>query len=150
MTDVWFYHLENRPLEAVLPTLLQKTLERGWRAVVQAGSRERLEALDAHLWTFADESFLPHGTAEDGHAGDQPIFLTLDEANPNGAAVRFLVDRAPPPADPGAYQRLILVFDGTDPDALGDARRHWKYLKAAGHGVSYWQQNARGGWEKKA
>lgn len=150
MAEVYFYHLEGRPLDAVLPVLLAKSVERGWRAVVQAGSAERVEALDTLLWTFADESFLAHGTAADGHAELQPVFLTTEESNPNGAAARFLVDRAPPPADLSAYQRVVLIFDGADPDALADARVHWKALKAAGHAVTYWQQNERGGWDKKA
>lgn len=150
MTEVLFYHLDSRPLEAVLPPLLQKTLERGWTAVVQAGSAERVDALDTHLWTFADESFLPHGTGADGYAPEHPIFLTTDHANPNGASVRFLVDRAAPPDDVGVYERLVLVFDGNDPEALADARAAWKSLKEAGHAVTYWQQTARGGWERKA
>ncbi len=126
------------------------SLERGWKVVVQAGSAERVEALDTLLWTYEDESFLPHGTASDGHEAEQPVFLTGDDANPNGATVRFLVDRAPPPADASPYDRLVLIFDGNDPDALADARVHWKTLKAAGHAVTYWQQNERGGWVKKA
>jgi DNA polymerase-3 subunit chi len=150
MTEVYFYHLEDRPLESVLPVLLGKSLERGWRAVVQAGSAERLEAIDGLLWTFADDSFLAHGTAADGHAEHQPVFLTTDDANPNGAAVRFLVDRAHPPADVSPYERLVLLFDGGDPEALAEARQHWKTLKAAGLAVTYWQQNARGGWDRKA
>lgn len=150
MTEILFYHLERRPVDGVLPVLLERSLERGWRAVVQVGGPERLEALDAHLWTYADESFLPHGTAADGAEDRQPVYLTTDEANPNGAAVRFLVDRAAPPPDLSAYQRLVLLFDGGDPEALAEARQHWKTLKAAGHTVSYWQQNERGGWEKKA
>jgi len=150
MTDVLFYHLDRQPLDRVLPKLLQLTLERGWRAVVQAGSAERLEALDTLLWTFEDESFLPHGTAADGHEADQPVFLATDDVNPNRANVRFLVDRAPPPADAAGYDRLVLLFDGNDPDALADARTHWKTLKAAGHAVTYWQQNEQGRWVKKA
>lgn len=150
MTDVLFYHLDRQPLDRVLPKLLQLTLERGWRAVVQAGSTERLEALDTLLWTFEDESFLPHGTAADGHEADQPVFLAADDANPNRATVRFLVDRAAPPADAAGYDRLVLLFDGNDPDALADARTHWKTLKAAGHAVTYWQQNDQGRWVKKA
>jgi DNA polymerase-3 subunit chi len=150
MTEVYFYHLEDRPLESVLPVLLGKSLERGWRAVVQAGSAERLEAIDGLLWTFADDSFLAHGTAADGHAEHQPVFLTTDDANPNGAVVRFLVDRAHPPADVSPYERLVLLFDGGDPEALAEARQHWKTLKAAGLAVTYWQQNARGGWDRKA
>jgi DNA polymerase III subunit chi len=148
-TEALFYHLEQQPLEGVLPQLLERTLERGWRAVVQAGTEERLEALDAHLWTWSDPSFLPHGRGQDGHAGRQPVFLTTGPENPNGATVRFIVDGADPP-DPTGYVRLVLIFDGRDEAAVAAARRHWKELKAHGCAVTYWQQGERGGWEKKA
>lgn len=150
MTEVWFYHLQNRTLEATLPSLVERSLERGWRVVVQAGSPERRDALDSHLWTYADESFLPHGTRADGHAAAQPVYLTDADDNPNAATVRFLVDRARPPADLAAYARVVLIFDGTDPEALDEARAVWREVKAAGHAVTYWQQNERGGWVKKA
>ena len=150
MTEVLFYHLQRQPLEAVLPTLLERSLERGWRAVVRATSDERLAALDDHLWTFSDESFLPHGTDREPDAAEQPVVLTLSERNPNGAAVLFLVERAPVPDDASAYQRLVLLFDGNDEDALAAAREQWKGVKAAGHDATYWQQDARGRWEKKA
>ena len=108
MTEILFYHLERQPIERVLPALLEKSLERGWRVVVQAASEERLEALDAHLWTFRDESFLPHGTWREGEPREQPILLTVNDDNPNGAAVRFLIDGAPVPADADAYERIVL------------------------------------------
>ncbi|MQT11715.1 DNA polymerase III subunit chi [Segnochrobactrum spirostomi] len=149
MTEVLFYHLQGRPLEAVLPPLLEKSLERGWRVVVQTGSRERRDALDAHLWTFRDDSFLPHGTASDGPGADQPVFLTEGQDNPNGATVRFLVDRAAPP-DLAPYERAVFVFDGTDEEALAEARLRWKEGKAAGFAVTYWQQSSNGRWERKA
>jgi DNA polymerase III subunit chi len=94
MVEVLFYQLDRRPLEAVLPQLLERTLERGWRACVQAGSEERVEALSSALWTWRDEAFLPHGTARDGNGELQPIWLTAGEDNPNRAVVRFLVDGA--------------------------------------------------------
>ena len=149
MAEVLFYHLQRQPLEAVLPALLLKTLDRGWRAVVQAASPERLSALDDHLWTFSDESFLPHATDREPDAAEQAVVLTLDERNPNAAAVRFLVEGAPVPADLSAYERIVLLFDGTDADALSAARAHWKAVKAAGHEATYWQQDERGRWEKK-
>src|SRR3954471_18326654 len=118
MAEVLFYHLQNQPLEAVLPALLQKSLERGWRAVIQVTTEERLAALDDHLWTFSDESFLPHGTDREAHAADQPVLITLGSANPNGAAVRFLVEGADLPEDMAAYQRVAILFDGNDIQAL--------------------------------
>jgi DNA polymerase III subunit chi len=150
MTDILFYHLQHKPLEAVLPTLIEKSLERGWRAVVQATSAERLAALDDHLWTFSDESFLAHCTEKELDAAEQPVVLTLGEANPNAAAVRFLVEGAPVPAEVAAYERVVLLFDGNDEAALAAARAEWKSVKAAGHEATYWQQDSRGRWEKKA
>ena len=97
MTEVLFYHLDRQPLERVLPELLEKCVERGWRTVLQLGSEERCEAIDAHLWTYRDEAFLPHGTKKDGQAEGQPIWLTTGPDNPNGATVRFLADGAEPP-----------------------------------------------------
>src|ERR1700749_4518134 len=105
MTEVLFYHLQNMSLESVLPSLLEKSLERGWRVVVQATSQERAEALDAHLWTYRDDSFLPHATWSGGDAQDQPIVLAVADANPNGASVRFLVDNAALPQDSDSYAR---------------------------------------------
>ena len=122
MTEIMFYQLQRQPLERVLPTLIGKSLERGWRVVVQAASEERVEALDAQLWIFRDDSFLPHGTWREAEASEQPILLTLDGDNPNGATVRFLIDGAPMPTDADAYRRIVLIVDGEDPDAVAAAR----------------------------
>lgn len=149
MTEVLFYHLMIRPLEEVLPGLLETSLKRGWRCVVQTGSRERCEAIDSLLWTYRDDAFLPHGTVADGHVEAQPVYLTEGPENPNAASVRFLVDRAAPP-DLSPYARGVFLFDGHDPEALADARAHWKTMKAAGHELTYWQQADNGRWEKKA
>jgi DNA polymerase-3 subunit chi len=149
MSEVLFYHLQNAPLERVLPELLERSLARGWRAVVKAGNAERLEALVNSLWIYRDESFLPHGTRDDGPAEAQPIFLTTEDENPNGAQVIFLVDGAEPgPA--GEYERCVLMFDGRDEAALAAAREHWKRFKAEGHEATYWQQDETGRWQKKA
>lgn len=149
MAEVLFYHLERQPLERVLPVLLEKTLERGWRAVVQTGSEDYAGALDGQLWTYRDESFLPHGLASERAAPRFPVVVTADDANPNGAQVRFIVEGAELP-DVSGYDRVVLLFDGRDEDALAAARAQWKLAKAAGHEVTYWQQGNNGKWEKKA
>ena len=149
LTEIYFYHLESRSLEQVLPTLLELSLKRGWRAAVQAASEERVEALNTLLWTYREESFLPHGTARDGHAYAHPIYLTAGEENPNAAQVRFLVDGATL-ADASPYSRVAYVFDGRDAEAVSRARSEWQAAKARGDAVSYWQQDADGRWEQKA
>jgi DNA polymerase-3 subunit chi len=149
MTPVFFYHLERRTLEDVLPKLLQTTLERGWRAVVQAGSEERAEALAAHLWSFEEESFLPHGTRADGFPDLQPVWLTAADENPNNANIRFYVDGAPVGEIEGLTRAVVLI-DGNDAAMLERARADWKRFRAAGHEVSYWQQDDRGRWQNRA
>ena len=150
MTEVLFYHLQNQPLEKALPVLLEKSVERGWRVVVQSSSEERIEALDAHLWTYRDDAFLPHGTVREPDAAAQPILLLTGDENPNEATVRFLIDGAPMPPDVSRYQRIVLLFDGDDDDAVANARERWKEAKAANLDATYWQPDEQGRWVKKA
>jgi DNA polymerase-3 subunit chi len=149
MTEVAFYHLQKSPLEKVLPKLLEKTLAAGKRAVVLTGSPERTEALATMLWTYDPGGWLPHGTAQDGSADRQPIWLCEADENPNGATFLFLTDGARS-AHVGRFERCFDLFDGNDADAVAAARLRWQAEKAAGHAVTYWQQNEEGGWDRKA
>lgn len=150
MTEVLFYHLQDIALEAVLPPLLERSLERRWKVIVQAGSPERVEAIDALLWTYRDDSFLPHGVAGNREAAEQPILLTAEADAPNGAEVRFLLDDVELPANLTDYLRVVVLFDGRDADALASARAQWQQAKAGGHEVTYWQRAESGRWERQA
>ncbi len=147
MIEIRFYHLERTVLERALPQMLTKVLERGQRAVVMAGSEERIEALSAALWAQQADSWLPHGSARDGHAGDQLIWLTDRDENPNGATYLFLTDGVTS-ARIGDYQTACELFDGRDGAALKAARERWKTYKETGFALTYWQQTEKG-WEKK-
>lgn len=149
MAPVFFYHLERQSLEQVLPRMLATSLERGWRTVVQAGSEERAEALASHLWSYRDDSFLPHGTKADGYPELQPIWITSHDENPNGANVRFYVDGAEI-GDIEGLTRAVVIFDGNDGQAVERARGEWRRLKAGGHEASYWQQDESGRWHNRA
>ncbi|MGH6861629.1 MAG: DNA polymerase III subunit chi [Phyllobacterium sp.] len=149
MTEILFYHLTESTLENALPGLVERSLERKWKVVVQTGSEERRDSLDNHLWTWSDASFIAHATDQEANQQEQPVILTTGDGNPNGATVRFLVDGAVP-LDAQAYERLIVMFDGHDESQLEQARAQWKLLKDQGHALTYWQQNAEGRWEKKA
>ena len=146
--EVWFYHLERTGLDQALPELLEKTLARGWKAIVRATGAQRVEHLDGWLWAYRDESFLPHAPADEPGAARQPILLTTSDENPNGADALFLVDGAEP-GELGDYTRCVVLFDGGDEEALATARRQWRAVKAKGLPASYWKQQGRG-WEKQA
>jgi DNA polymerase III subunit chi len=147
--EVWFYHLERTALDQALPELLEKTLARGWRALVRAPAEERLDHLDGWLWSYRDDSFLAHGTAREPMAERQPILLTTEAENLNHAQALFLVDGAEAGTLDG-FERCIVLFDGGDAEATAEARERWRTFRDAGHPVSYWRQGAERGWEKQA
>ncbi len=148
MTDIGFYHLTRSPLERALPKLLEKAHASGARVVVMAGSVERVDALDQVLWTYDPASFLPHGSARDGEADAQPIWLTVDDENPNEASILVLTDGASSERV-AEYARCLEMFDGNDEATVAAARERWSDYAAAGHALTYWQQTEEGGWEKK-
>jgi DNA polymerase-3 subunit chi len=152
MAEILFYHLERSTLEDVLPGLLERTRERDWRAVVRVGSAERMEALDAHLWTYSEQSFLAHGTAAEGQSARQPIYLTTEDENPNHAQVLFLVAGAQAAdwASLAGFARIVLMFDGRETEAVDYARSAWRSAKEAGYDVTYWKESPSGKWEKQA
>jgi DNA polymerase III subunit chi len=147
MTEIRFYHLRTTTLERALPQILEKVLSMGERVVVMAGSPERVEALNAVLWTYNDRAFLPHGSSRDGFAEDQPIWLTVAEENPNGASMLVLADGTTA-NDVASWKSTIEIFDGGDEAAVAAARERWKAYKAAGHALTYWKQSDEGRWEK--
>lgn len=149
MSEVWFYHLERQPLERVLPQLIERSLSRGWRVVLKAESAERVEALSSLLWSYADDAFLPHGTAADGNAAEQPVWITSVDENPNRANVAIYVGGAAP-GDLSGMTRSVIIFSGSDPEAVNLARSQWKSARAGGHDVSYWQQDESGRWVNRA
>jgi DNA polymerase III subunit chi len=149
MADLRFYHLQRRGLDDVLPGLLERILERGHKILVRLGSRERVEAMDQHLWTWRPESFLPHGTVADGEPERQPVLLTDAEGNPGGADVLVLADGAWSDGLDG-FAIVCVIFDGNDDRALATAREQWRRARGTGHALTYWQQGERGGWEKRA
>lgn len=147
MTEVWFYHLERTGPDQALPELLEKTLAKGWRAVVRAREGDRLQHLDSWLWTYRDDSFLPHAPDDEPGASRQPILLTSGFENVNAAQALFLVDGAEH-GDVSGYARCIVLFDGGDEAQLATARAQWSAVKKEGHDMAYWKQQARG-WEKQ-
>ena len=151
MTETLFYHLERRALEEVLPGLVGKSRARGWKALIRADSATRADAIDTLLWTYDDQSFLPHAQQGDGEAARQPVLITVEEGNANGAQIVFYVGGAQPGDWTGlaGLSRIVMLFDGRDEAALASARAAWKEARAAGHDVTYWKESPSGKFEKQ-
>lgn len=150
MTRIDFYHLQKAPLEQILPKLCEKAYATGKRIKILLGNAERVEFINSLLWTYSEESFLPHGSKRDGFAEEQPIFISADETNENNALLLILADGAQIAIEKlDAYERVLNIFDGNDETALNNARAYWKEIKSLGGELHYWQQNANGSFEQK-
>ena len=151
MTKVNFYHLQKITVEQALAKLLEKAYSTGKHIVVKVGNEERVEFLNTALWAYDDQSFFPHGSKKDGNAGNQPIWLTSGDDNPNDATILFLVDGARYEADKiSSFERVLNIFDDNDKEALNWSREFWKQLKAQDNECYYWQQDEKGSWQQKA
>lgn len=148
MTEIRFYHLRTRTAEQALPEILLKALESGRRVVVKAADDSAATALSEYLWTYAADSFLPHGTAKDGHDPDQPVWITAGDDNPNNANVLITTGGAIPDM-PEKYGLCCEMLEDSNPEGVAAARARWKTYKEQGFTLTYWQQTDRGGWEKK-
>ena len=148
MTEISFYHLEKSNLEHALPKLLEKVLEMGKRALVMGESEARIEILASALWTYNRDSWLPHGTSKDSYPEEQPVWLSSEDTNPNGATFLFLLNgmNSERVSD---FERCFVLFDGNDPSMVDIARTHWSDYQKSGHNVTYWQQSSSGAWEKR-
>jgi DNA polymerase-3 subunit chi len=149
MTEVRFYHLRTKPLEQALPEILTKALDQGRRVVVKTASKNEAARLNDHLWTWRPDSFLPHGLKGDDFPADQPVWLTDDDENPNGADILVLTGGAQA-GNIGSYALCCDMFDGAHDDAVAEARQRWKVYGERGFTVTYWQQTDKGGWEQKS
>lgn len=151
MSRIDFYHLQKSSIENILPKLLEKGYATGKKIVLKIGSEERIDFINNSLWTYDETSFLPHGSKKDGNAEHQPIWLTSDDDNPNGALLLFLIDDAYTDIENvSKYERIFLIFDGNNEISLQKARDFWKQLKSNGKDCFYWQQDEKGAWIQKA
>lgn len=149
--EAMFYHLTRRPFEAVVPELLLRSLERGWRVTLRTATAERAAALSAHLWSFRDDAFLPHGLPSDGHAERQPVYLTHGPERPNAPDVLMLVEGAAvTDTEFTGHRRVVVLFDGHDEAAVAQARGLWRQAVACGALAVYWAEEANGRWVRRA
>ena len=140
MTEFFFYHLFSKGVLQALPSLVEKAYERSLSSFVYSESPALIEEADAFLWTYSENSFLPH---EIGLNGDCPILLNTSPL-PSPRDVMFALDVATLPPFKG-FQRVCLLFDGRNEDSLNRARAHWRNLSEIHK--TYWKQSENG-WEK--
>lgn len=148
--EFWFYQIETEPVGDVIAALCERILARGWRAAIKIAGSDNIGRLDGHLWTFRANSFLPHGRSDAVFAARQPLLLCgADNAVPANAPDCVLLWGAPIPAALSGVQRVVILLDPADPDAVAAARAQWRTLKGSGAAISYWRQDADGKWQKQ-
>ena len=149
MGAAYFYHLTREGLAQALPKLITASQAKGWRVAIR-GPSPVLDHLDAALWLGPEDGFLAHGRAGGAHDALQPVLLTEEQgAAANGATCLMSVGGAEVSIEEIAeMDRVCIVFDGQDGEAVQQARGQWKALTAGGAAAQYWSQES-GRWQKK-
>jgi len=150
VTEVSFYHLTKTPFEKALPNLLEKIISSGSRAVITLDNKDNLLNINNFLWSFSTNRVVPHGIKEDGFEKDQPVYLTVEDENPNSADVIVLADGKETDFIK-KFSKCVDIFDGNNPETLENARKRWKKLsKSPDFTLTYWKQSEKGGWESES
>lgn len=145
--QVDFYHLTATPLDRALPSIAQRVVASGGRLLVVSEDAAQRSAVDRLLWTYAPDSFLPHGKAGEGDEAGQAVLISTETEPENEARNIALID--------GRWRDAALAFDRAfhffDGDRIVEAREAWKSL-AGRDGVdrNYWKQDDDGRWSKAA
>lgn len=150
MVEHWFYHMQQSPLEQVLPDILEKTYAKGWKTAVKIGDlngepQPELKRIDDFLWVYRKDSFLPHGREDEPLSDQHPISLSIDRKSGEGADVVVLVAGAEM-GDVSEIVRCITLLDGANDQDRQIARARWQKAKDAGLTTAYWKQNDHGKW----
>ena len=148
MAEIYFYHLDQKPLSSILPDLVQRGLARGLRMTIETSVPENVQSLSDLLWSWDETSFIPHGFGDDVGT-QQPLWLCADAVNTNATTYRFYLDGAVPDSVDGLARAIIMV-DSNSEEALATARNEWKKRKFEGRAVSYWKQDDGGKWQNLA
>ena len=148
--DVGFYHCTRSSPETVVPQLAEKALAANYRLLVRVAGPEEAGRLDELLWNYRADSFLPHGVAGVGDEdARQPLLISTDFSPVNDATLAISMSQGLPFGE-AKFDRVLLLFDGSDGEETRRARGHWRAV-AEREDVSrtYWQQTERG-WSKSA
>ncbi len=149
MTEIRFYHLQKQTLDQALPAILKKALAGGHKMIVKFPDTESAERMNQHLWTYDPNGFIPHGSKKDGYDSHQPIWLTDQDDNPNGAKTVFTVNNATCEKLEN-YDLYCHMFDGFNQDMVQNARERWKLYKDRDFTLTYWKQDETGKWSQAA
>jgi DNA polymerase-3 subunit chi len=148
-TTIQFYHLLSTGPERAVPKLMEKALANDARVLMLFDNEASLKSMSDALWSHNPNGFLPHGSAREPHAEQQPILLALTDANLNNATILCIMDGSSP-ASLSQFSKVLDVFDGNDEAAVAHARSRWVAYKEAGHRLQYVQQQPSGSWKIEA
>ena len=130
MTRVDFYILEgSTSVEDFACRLTDKVYGLGQTAALWLPGPGEAESLDRRLWTFRQESFIPHALAEQASGDDpEPIILCTDQPVPAAILINLTGHMAP---EPSAFTRIAEVIPD-DEDARREARDRYRRYREAG------------------
>ncbi|MGC6530063.1 MAG: DNA polymerase III subunit chi [Candidatus Puniceispirillaceae bacterium] len=145
-----FYQFAGDAVSELVAQLSEKSVEVGKKIIIHA-PEEGAQAISRALWVLHDASFLAHGIDDEDGAEFASVWITTKpDQNQIDADFALCVSGCSLP-DMGAFERVFIVFNGKDEDALQTARSQWKAYSAAHEGkCRYFAKSDEGSWVQKA
>lgn len=130
------FYLIDKPRFREAPHLLVAELARrahagGKPTLILVRSDSEAEALDALLWDFDPDAFIPHQIAGDDDDAATPVLIV-----PPGASTpdRPLVINLRDDCADGGFDQVLEVVPA-DPEARVESRRRWREYQQRGYAV---------------
>lgn len=111
--------------------LVERIRGTGHRIYIQAPDRDQARHLDRLLWTFKQQSFLPHGLANDSDRELTPILIGFDgdPGEENQVLINLSLEV---PAFFGSFERLCELVD-QDSTVRDAGRKRYVYYRDRGY-----------------
>jgi DNA polymerase-3 subunit chi len=134
MTSVDFYQIDpaRHRYDQVVCQLCKKAYDSGQLTLLLTQGPQQSQQLDHKLWTFADDSFVPHDS-EESEDFVTPI-LVHDNPEPTGDR-QLLINLSD--SVPAYFAQFKRVIELVTEDNKAQARAHYSYYKERGYPLKH-------------
>ena len=150
MTQIIFYSTAPLQVEKTLFALLEKSIEKGNKSLLLFKDKEKCSLINEQLWTYKQNSFLPH-ISEDEKIYDDidvPVYLSTKNENPFKAELLFSIDGFLPD-NIDHFERVIIIIDINDELLNEKYKNYYLDINKNFEDIVFYKSDDNGKWIEK-
>ena len=150
MTQIIFYSTAPLQVEKTLFALLEKSLEKGNKSLLLFKDKEKCLSINEQLWTYKQNSFLPHISEDDQIYDniDVPVYLSTKNENPFKAELLFSIDGFLPD-NIDHFERVIIIIDVNDELLNEKYKKYYLDINKNFEDIVFYKSDDNGKWIEK-